>query len=146
MKMAAVVALLFVASCGGGGDGGGGGAGAGGNGNSATGTYSCQVAFPGADGGAGMTALCQEISGGTTQDMASIRQQCSAQAGTFMSDPCPRAGALGGCRETATAAPGVAITTWYYTDGSSTSADIQSLCEGLSGVAPAGLKVEFVAP
>jgi len=57
---------------------------------------------------------------------------------------CPHEGALGGCRQTTAGAP--VITTWYYADGLSTSADIQMLCEGLANIAPPILKVEFVLP
>ena len=133
MRIAIVTALIVIAGCGG-------------NGGSlpAGGTYSCRAAFPGADGGAGTLALCLEASGGTAQDLANNRQQCAAQGNTFVSEACPRAGALGGCRETT---PGIVLTTWYYASGTDeTSDDIQKLCEGLASVAPAGLMIQFVRP
>lgn len=129
--MALVGALAFVAGCGGGGDG------------SIAGTYSCQAAFPGVDGGAATPAVCIDISGGGAQEMNSARQQCTAQGNMFSSEPCPHTGALGGCRQTQ---GGIALTTWYYSDGYSTASDIQSLCEGLAGVAPSGLMIQFVLP
>jgi hypothetical protein len=105
------------------------------------GTYSCRAMFPGTD----MLALCIEASGGTGQDLENNRQQCTAQGNTFASEPCPLAGALGGCRQTVAAA-GAVITTWYYADGTATADDIQMLCEGLAGVAPAGVTIQFVLP
>jgi hypothetical protein len=134
MRIAMVTALVVIASCG---DGTGGGPGGG--------DFSCRAAFPGADGGAGMVALCVEASGGTAQDLATNRQQCSVQGNMFAEEPCPRAGALGGCRQT-TAGAGVVLTTWYYADGSSTAADIQMLCEGLASVAPPIVTIDFVLP
>jgi hypothetical protein len=134
MVGALAFAAAFLAACGGGG----------GN-SSVTGTYSCQAAFPGADGGAGLPAVCLDVSGGGSQEMASARQQCAAEGNMFLSEPCPHAGALGGCRETAAGAT-VALTTWYYDDGYSTAADIQSLCEGLAGVAPSTVMIQFVLP
>jgi hypothetical protein len=134
MKVAMAVALLLIAACGGG------------DGDGVAGTYSCRAAFPGADGGAGMLAVCLDASGGSTQDMANNRQQCIAQGNTFSSEACPHMGALGGCRQTATAAPGAVLTTWYYADGSSTAADIQMLCDGLASIAPPSLMIEFVLP
>lgn len=139
MRIAVVAALVVFASCG---DGGGGGPG----GIPPGGTYSCRAAFPGADGGAGTPAVCLDVSGGTAQDFANNREQCTAQGNMFAEEPCPRAGALGGCRQTTTAAAGVVLTTWYYASGSSTAADIQMLCEGLASVAPAIIRIEFVLP
>ena len=92
-----------------------------------------------------MPAICIEAWGGTAQDLANNRQQCAAQGNMFALEPCPRAGALGGCRETAPGAGGV-LTTWYYASGASTAADIEMLCQGLASVAPAGLMIEFVRP
>jgi hypothetical protein len=138
MRLAMVVALLLIAACG---DGGGSNA----DGASGGGTYSCRAAFPGADGGTGMLALCLEVSGGTAQDLANNRQQCATQGNTFLSEPCPRTGALGGCRETP-AGGGVVLTTWYYADGTSTAAEIQMLCDGLAGAAPPALMIQFVLP
>ena len=92
-----------------------------------------------------MVAVCLEASGGTAQDLTNNRQQCTAEGNMFVSEPCPRTGALGGCRETTTLSNAV-LTTWYYQDGNSTAADIQSLCEGLAGVAPAQVMITFVTP
>jgi hypothetical protein len=138
--MAMMAALVVVAGCGGGGGDGAGGLPPGG-------TYSCQATFPGVDGGAGMLAVCLDATGGTAQDLANNRQQCTAEGNTFVEEPCPHTGALGGCRETAAGA-GIVLTTWYYDDGSGlqTSADIQTLCEQLAGIAPATLMIEFVRP
>ena len=93
-----------------------------------------------------MVALCVEASGGTAQDVVTNRQQCAAQGNMFAEEPCPRVGALGGCRQTTAGAP-VVLTTWYYGDGTSmTAADVQMLCEGLASVAPSIVMIEFVRP
>lgn len=93
-----------------------------------------------------MVALCVEASGGTAQDLATNRQQCAAQGNMFAEELCPRAGALGGCRQTTAGTP-VAITTWYYGDGgTSSAAEIQMLCEGLASIAPPIIMIEFVLP
>jgi hypothetical protein len=92
-----------------------------------------------------MPVLCIEGTGGTAQDVATNRQQCASQGNTFSMSPCPRAGALGGCRETL-ATGGPVLTTWYYADGTGTAADIQMVCQGLASVAPAGLSIQFVLP
>jgi len=133
MRIAMVAALVVIASCG---DGGGGGPG----GLPPGGTYSCRAALPG-----GMLAVCIDATGGTAQDLENNRQQCMAQGNTFALEPCPLAGALGGCRETVAGVPAV-LTTWYYADGSSTAADIQMLCEGLAGIAPPSIMIQFVQP
>jgi hypothetical protein len=137
MRLAIVGALLVLAGCGGDGTGAGG--------IPPGGAYSCRAASPGADGGAGTVVLCLEASGGTAQDLANNRQQCATQGNTFASEPCPRAGALGGCRERVAGAS-IVLTTWYYADGNGTADDIRMLCEGLARVAPAGLTIEFVSP
>jgi hypothetical protein len=105
--------------------------------------YSCRASFPGADGGAGMLAVCLDVSGGTAQDLENNRQKCEMENNTFALAPCPHEGALGGCRETAI---GIVLTTWYYADGSATASDIQMLCEGLAGTAPSIIKIDFVTP
>ncbi len=109
----------------------------------AGGTYSCRAAFPGAS----TPSVCIEASGGTAQDLANNRQQCAAQGNMFATEGCPRAGLLGGCRETTSASDAV-LTTWYYTSGSgpSSAADIQMLCQGLGSVAPASVMISFVSP
>ncbi len=132
MRFAMMAALVVIASCG---DADGGP-----DGSLPGGAYSCRAAFPGED-----TLLCLEASGGTSQDLASNRQQCAAQGNTFAEEPCPREGALGGCRETV-AGSSLEATIWYYADGSSTAADIRMLCEGLASVAPSSLMIEFVLP
>jgi hypothetical protein len=71
------------------------------------------------------------------------RQKCAGEGATFTLAACPRTDALGGCR---VQQGGVAITTWYYADKSTTVDDIRHLCEGLAGNAPGGLTVEFVSP
>ena len=140
VRIAMVAALVAIAGCDGG-DGGGGGL------PPPGGTSSCRAALPGADGGMGMVALCLEVSGGTAQDQASARQQCMAQGNTFAATPCPREGALGGCRETVVGAS-LAVTTWYYQDSSGlgTSDDIRMLCEQLASVAPTTITIQFVLP
>jgi hypothetical protein len=135
MRSAIVAALAVIAGCGGS-DGAGGLSG---------GTYSCRAGFPGADGGAGTLLLCLEASGGTAQDQANNRQQCMAERNTFASEPCPTAGAIGGCRETPAGA-GTVLTTWYYADSGATADDIRMLCEELASVAPPSLMVQFVLP
>jgi hypothetical protein len=137
MRIAMVAALVAIASCG---DGAGGE-----DGNPAGGTYSCRAAFPGADGGVGAPAVCLEVSGGTAQDVTNNRQQCVAQGNMFAQEPCPRAGALGGCRQTV-AATGLVITDWYYANGGLTTASVQMLCDGLASVAPSIITVDFVPP
>jgi hypothetical protein len=133
-----VAPLALIAACG---DGAGGGSGI-----PPGGVYSCRAAFPGADGGMGMVALCVEASGGTAQDAENNRQQCAAQGNMFAPEACPRAGLLGGCRQTIAGSDAVA-TTWYYGDGTSTTAaDIQMLCEGLASIAPPPLMIQFVRP
>jgi hypothetical protein len=114
----------------------------GGGGNPAGGTFSCGAEFP----GTGMFAVCIDVSGGTGQDVTNGRQQCDAQGNTFALEPCPRTGALGGCRQTPVGG-GVVATTWYYGDGGlMTADDIQMLCEGLASVAPSLVTIEFVLP
>jgi len=132
-----VVALVAIASCGDGAADGGG--------LPPGGTYSCRASFAGTDGGAGSLAVCLEASGGTAQDLANNRQQCTTQGNMFALEPCPRTGALGGCRQT-TAGINAVLTNWYYTDGSSTAADIQMLCEGLASIAPSIITIDFVLP
>jgi len=134
---AIVTALVVFAGCGGG-DGEGGGLPPGG-------TYSCRAGFPAADGGAASLLLCLEASGGTAQDLANNRQQCTGQGNMFASEPCPRAGLVGGCREAPVGA-GAVLTTWYYADSGATADDIQMLCAQLASVAPASLNVQFVLP
>lgn len=135
MRAALVVGLLLAGACGGSGTPGG-----------STlppppdGAYSCQASFPGADGGAGMPAVCVEVVGGTAQDVANNRQKCEMEGNTFSLVPCPREGALGGCRETT---PTALLTTWYYADGTSTPSDIEMLCDQLGVL---GLPIQFVTP
>jgi len=134
-RIAIAAALFVMAGCG---DGEGGGLPPGG-------TYSCRAGFPAADGGASSLLLCLEASGGTAQDLANNRQQCTGQGNTFASEPCPRAGLVGGCRETPVGS-GAVLTTWYYADSGATAADIQMLCDQLASIAPASLNVQFVLP
>ncbi|MEP6652201.1 MAG: hypothetical protein ABJA82_02520 [Myxococcales bacterium] len=137
MRLSIVAALVAIAGCGGSGNDAGG--------LLPGGTYSCRAAFPGADGGAGTVVLCLEASGGTAQDLSKNRQQCAAQGNTFVSEPCPREGVLGGCRETA-AGVAIVLTTWYYAEGTGTADDIRMLCEGLASIAPSALMIRFVRP
>jgi hypothetical protein len=140
MRLATLVAALgVIASCGGSGSGDGGPL-------PGSGTFSCRAAFPGADGGAGQLAVCIDATGANAQQVESNRQQCTAQGNTPSSELCPRAGAAGGCRQTTPAAPGIVLTTWYYETGGATAAEIQTLCEGLASIAPAGLMITFVLP
>lgn len=132
-----MAAVLLLASC------GGGMAPGSGPGSVPAGGYSCQAAFPGADGGMGMLALCLDVAGGTAQDLENNRTKCEMENNTFVLAPCPHEGALGGCRETVA---GVVSTIWYYADGNSTPSDIQMLCEGLASTAPSIVKIDFVTP
>jgi hypothetical protein len=105
--------------------------------------YSCRASFPGADGGAGMLAVCLDVTGGTAQDFENNRKKCEMENNSFVLAPCPHEGALGGCRESES---GLVLTIWYYADGTSTPADIQMLCEGLASTAPAIIRIDFVTP
>jgi hypothetical protein len=134
MRVVMALALLFVASCDGAEPG---------TSSVPVEPYSCRASFPGADGGVGMLAVCLDVNGGTAQDLEKNRQQCETENNTFVLAPCPHEGALGGCRETT---PSGVLTTWYYADGNSTASDIQTLCEGLAGVAPSIIKIDFVTP
>lgn len=123
--MATLAVLVLVAGC-----GGGTGAGAGG-------AYSCADGVPDADGGTGMITRCMEITGGTAQDLANNQANCAAAHWLFALAPCPRAGALGGCRETLA---GSTITSWQYTG---TVSEIQMSC---AQAASGGLPIQFVSP
>jgi hypothetical protein len=127
--------VFVFAGCGGGGSGGAGPGGA----------YSCRATVPGGDGGTGTLALCLDASGGRAEDMASNRQQCISQGNMFVSEPCPRASAVGGCRQSP-AGTGAVLTTWYYAASGATSEDVRMICEGLASIAPASLMIEFVLP
>jgi len=125
-----VAALLLVSGCGGADDSAGSG-----------GPFSCSVTLPGTAGGSAVLALCVDAVGGTQQDVANNRQQCTQQGNAFALALCPHAGAAGGCRESQ---GGTQITTWYYAD--MTAEGTKSLCEGLAQFAPSGLTIEFVLP
>lgn len=112
----------------------------GGTGAPVGGTYSCAEGLPDGDGGVTMLTGCLELSGGTAKDLANNQSNCAASNWTFLFAPCPRAGALGGCRESV---PGVAITNWFYDDGTMTVSDVQMTCRD---EANAGLPVQFVSP
>jgi len=105
-----------------------------------SGTYSCALVHQDADGGAGVPDDCMEISGGSAQDLANNQHNCALSHWTFSFAPCPRAGALGGCRETI---PAGAITSWYYEGGGMTVDEIRMMCED---AARAGLPIQFVSP
>ena len=138
MRAVTAGALLLVAAC----DGGMAATADGGLPPGAVGPYSCQAAFPGADGGAGMLAVCLDAVGGTAQDRENNRQMCELQNNTFVLAPCPHENALGGCRQTQ---QGIELTIWYYADGSSsTPDDIRMLCEGLPPLP--GVMITFVTP
>ena len=111
------------------------------DGSDSAGPVSCSAALPGAAGGAATPALCVDLVGGTAQDVADNRQQCTPQGNTFAFALCPHTGASGGCRESLGA---VQITTWYYAD--TTAADTKALCEGLARFASNGVSIEFVLP
>lgn len=65
---------------------------------------------------------------------------CEAASAVFALAPCPRAGALGGCRETLAIGT---ITDWYYEDGVLTANDVRMMCEEDARV---GFPIDFVAP
>jgi hypothetical protein len=128
MRAAWLTAILLATACGAG------------SGTPLQGTYSCADGFD-PDAGADVPAFCIEITGGTAQDRAENQSNCSASAGTFAFAPCPRAGALGGCRY---AVPGVGtITDWSYEDGFTTVDQVRMMCEQ---EAVPGFPVRFVAP
>jgi hypothetical protein len=107
------------------------------------GAYSCSASLPSGDGGVSSPSLCLEVTGGTTQDVATNQRQCEADRNSFAFNSCPHANALGACRETRGT---VAITTWYYDDGHGSVSDVRMLCEGLASQALPGLRIEFVLP
>ncbi len=133
MKACAIIALLFlsISGCGGGSGGSEGDAG----------PVSCSTALPGSPNGS--VAVCVDLVGGTTEDVKRNRDQCTQQGNTFAQELCPKAGAVGGCRERLGS---LAITTWYYAEGGATSSDIQTICAGLARVASGGVTIEFVSP
>jgi hypothetical protein len=104
-----------------------------------SGTYSCALVHQDADGGAGVPDDCMEVSGGSAQDLANNQHSCALANRTFAFAPCPRLGAIGGCRE---AIAGAAITSWYY-EGGATVEEVRRMCED---AAHAGLPVQFVSP
>ena len=123
-----MTAILLVTACGAG------------SGTSSQGTYSCADGFD-PDAGADVPTFCIEVTGGTAQDLANNQNNCAAAMGTFALAPCPRTGALGGCRETI---PGVGtLTDWSYEDGVTTVDDVRMMCEQDASL---GFPVTFVAP
>jgi len=134
LSLVLVIGLAAVSSDCGGNSGGGG-------------TASCTISQPPlADGGASIKQ-CEEVSG-SAQWLQTLHQGCLADGNSFAdagvalrtdfeSVACPRAGVVGGCRETGT---GVTETVWYYDDGSGvvTVADVQTTC--------ASLGTTFVSP
>jgi hypothetical protein len=123
-----VATILLVTACGAG------------SGMSLQGTYSCAAGLD-PDAGADVPDVCLEVTGGTAQDLANNQSNCSASGGTFAFAPCPRAGALGGCRETI---PTVgSITDWSYEDGVTTVEEVRMQCEHEASL---GFPVTFVAP
>ena len=99
----------------------------------------------------GMTVaqqICEEGTGLSAAQVQQLMQQCMvpgsglggvdaglSQHATFAAAPCPRAGALGGCRVVQN---GMTIVAWYYQMPGFTSAEIQQLCSfaGLEFVPP----------
>jgi hypothetical protein len=127
MRAVTLAGVVLLAGCGGGTGG-------------STGTYSCAEGVPDGDGGVSMPTACLEVSGGTAQDLANNQANCAASHWTFELAPCPRTGALGGCRETI---PAGAITTWFYPGGGFTLSEIQMNCQD---AANAGIPSQFVSP
>jgi hypothetical protein len=133
-KMSVVVALagiIGVAGCGGGdGDNGG--------------VVSCTL---GEQTPIGTLMVCEEASGLDAAMADQFRMSCMLPAGAdagvavdvnFAHAPCPRAGALGGCR---VQSGGATVIAWYYDIGSTntfTSSEIQQLCSsaGATFVSP----------
>ena len=128
MRATWLTAILLATACGAG------------SGTPLQGTYSCALGFD-PDAGADVPEFCLEVTGGTAQDLANNQSNCSASRGTFALAPCPRTGALGGCRETI---PTVgSITDWSYEDGVTTVDDVRMMCEQDASL---GIPVMFVAP
>jgi hypothetical protein len=84
-------------------------------------------------GDAGVTqTVCEELGELTPESQHVFSGSCfvsSAQYGegstaTFAAAPCPRAGALGGCRLNASPS----ITFWYYAGGQYTADDVPAVC------------------
>jgi hypothetical protein len=112
------------------------------------GTASCTISQMVSLGGTMLSQrICEEASGLSAAQEQQLKQQCMVPGGglgadagitqqeTFAAGPCPRDGALGGCR---VVQGGMTSIAWYYQMGSFTSADIQQLCTnaGATFVAP----------
>ena len=121
-------AILLVTACGTG------------AGTSLQGTYSCVIGLD-PDAGADVPEHCIEITGGTPEDLARNQNNCSAAGATFAFAPCPRVGALGGCRQAIGTV--ASITDWSYEDGVTTVEKVRMDCEHDASV---GLPVTFVSP
>ena len=100
------------------------------------GTASCTISQMLSGGGTTLSQqICEEGMGLSAAQAQQLMQQCMVPGGgadaglsqqaIFAQAPCPRAGALGGCRVTQS---GMTIVAWYYQMGTFTSADIQMLC------------------
>lgn len=102
------------------------------------GTASCTISQMVSLGGMTLSQqICEEGMNLSAAQVQQMMQQCmlpggggGADAGlgqhaTFAPAPCPRDGALGGCRVVQN---GMTVVGWYYQMGSFTSADIQQLC------------------
>ena len=124
MRAATVVALGLVSGC------------SGGASAVLSGTYSCAEGMPDGDGGLATVSDCIELSGGTAQDLANNQRNCALALATFSFEPCPRTGAIGGCRQIL---PQATITTWFYDDGGATTAsEVHMTCDQLAS--------QFVSP
>ena len=102
------------------------------------GTASCTISQMVSGGGTTLSQqICEEAIGLSAAQVQQMMQQCMVSGGlggadaglsqhaTFAPAPCPRDGALGGCR---VAQNGMTVVAWYYQMGALTSADIQQLC------------------
>lgn len=134
-----VVALLVVTACGADGSS----SGTGGTGASGYAAFSCTAGFRRADGGAGPPSVCAEASSGTPQEIDSNRTKCVGEGSAFALSACSRQGVAGACR---VSQGGESVTTWYYSDPDTTPDRVKQICDGLAGVAPGGVTVEFVPP
>jgi hypothetical protein len=135
MRSRGVIAAIMIAAlwtpigCGGGG---------------AAGEGSCTLSEGVSDTGVALQ-ICEEATGLSAAQLDQLRQTCTPSGGgpsdagvdvraQFSNGPCPRAGALGGCRVVQGT---ITETIWYYA-GVGAASDIQTLCAaaGAAYVAP----------
>lgn len=78
---------------------------------------------------------CQEREGLPTT-LVAFEQLCKTSQGAYLSGPCPRENAIGGCDLSEVANP---IRDWYYSDPSrnlTTTEQVKAKCEGKPFIAP----------